>query len=348
MGKKPGSMRWALALAGASGVLGGGAPAVAVEWDLYGRAHVAGSYLDDDDGYSAVNYSSNSSRVGGKGSYEFSPALTGIFQFEGQIDFDTGDNDELTLTGRDTFVGFEGAWGRARAGHISTPVKGVRSSISLFGDQLGDARAVIRGNYGGHQGFDERFKNSIQYETPEFGGLSLAVHYSVETQTSGNAADDNANDAWSAAARYDAGSLYLAIGYEAWHFDTSAAERDVVRAAAGYQMGPVRVVGLAQRASDPDDDAYGAGFHYAVTERVALKAQSYRLAADDSDLDADLFAIGIEWHYAEPLMFYSNYGMVDNASGQDRDPWTQSSTLERTEAEGGTPAGLAVGLVYKF
>src|SRR5690625_3587446 len=101
------------------------APAVANDIKIYGQAHLAGSYLDDGADYSAVNLSSNASRLGFRATHEFNENLRGIAQIEGTVDFDS--NANKSLSSRNTFLGLGGPWGEVKVGYIDTPLKNLRS-----------------------------------------------------------------------------------------------------------------------------------------------------------------------------------------------------------------------------
>ncbi|MCC5811716.1 MAG: porin [Ectothiorhodospiraceae bacterium] len=318
----------------------------ASEVRVYGQAHLAASHLDDGDDYSAFNLSSNASRIGFRVTHDFSDALRGMIQIEGQIDLDS--NNNTSLTSRDSFGALMGDWGMLRVGHFDTPVKVVSRRVDLFGNQLGDSRNVVRNNYDGLQGFDERFRNSLAYRTPSFNGLTVDLHYSVETQNNNNAADDNDNSALSAAVSYLQGPVYVALGHERWSFENSDLERDITRLSAYYDVAAFRFTALAQTASDPDDNAYGLGVRYRLTPQVFLKAQYYMLDADDSDFDADMVAVGIDYRYVNNLTFYLNYAQISNDSVQTLAPWREASTLSQPGGEGDTARGVALGMIYSF
>src|SRR5690554_196374 len=107
------------------------------EVTIYGRAHVSVDYLDDGAKYSKTNLSSNSSRLGFKGSHDISPDLKAFFQIEQQINFATGNSkggNEFAT--RDTFVGLGGNFGALQVGRFDSPFKTARGPFNLFGDQV--------------------------------------------------------------------------------------------------------------------------------------------------------------------------------------------------------------------
>ncbi len=333
-----------LPVAAAGLLIAGGAQAAEVR--VYGQAHLAASHLDDGDDYSALNLSSNASRIGFRATHDFSDALRGMIQIEGQVDLDS--NNNTSLTSRDSFGALIGDWGMVRAGYFDTPVKVASRRVDLFGNQLGDSRNLVRGNYAGNQGFDERFKNSIAYRTPSFGGLTADLHYSVETQSNSDAEDGNKNDAFSAALSYLQGALFVSLGYERWNFEDADAERDIIRLSGYYDLADFRFTALAQTASDPDDNAYGVGVRYRLTPQIFLKAQYYLLDADDSDFDADLLAVGVDYRYVQNLTFYLNVAQISNDTTQTLAPWREASTLSRAGAADETARGVALGMIYSF
>ncbi|SEO78844.1 porin [Aquisalimonas asiatica] len=323
-----------------------GISAAQADIEVYGQAHLAFSHLDDGDDYSAFNLSSNASRLGFRAGHDVGPNLRALVQLEGQVDIDNG--GDQSITSRDSFAGLEGDWGLLRAGRFDTPNKTLRSRTDLFGNQVGDARNIVRGNYGGNQGVDERFRNGIAYRTPSFGGVFVDVHYSADGDSDDNAADSNDDDAWSASLTYQQGPAYAAVSHERWN-EGGDRIREMTRVAASYDLADVRVTGLAQSGGRPSDDAFGVGLRYALVGDIFLKGQYYVLSADDSDQDADMIAVGADYHYSDELRFYLNYAQIDNDDAQNRQPWVEASTLGRSDGGvGETARSVAAGLVYNF
>lgn len=342
----------------AGGVMAGTGMAQAADVTIYGRAHLATSYLDDGADYSAANFSSNSSRIGFRVGHELRPGVRGLIQLEGGVNF--SNTEDESFTSRDSFAGLEGDWGLLRGGRFNTPNKVVRGRVDLFGDQVGETRNIVRGNYRldpsdsdtALEGFDERFRRGIAYRTPMVGGFFADVHYSFDTASSANAADGNENDAWSASVTYHDGPLYAAVAHERWNREQGDDERDVTRFAAYYDVAAFRLTGFAQTASDPDDNAYGAGVRYALRSDVHLKGQYYWLDADDGDFDADMIAMGVDYRYSPELQFYVNYARIDNDDLQTRQPWVAASPLEQSGGDdfvaGETAYAVAFGAIYNF
>ncbi|MCK8517299.1 porin [Methylonatrum kenyense] len=322
-----------------------------VDWEVYGRLHADLAYLDNGDDYSAFNLASRSSRIGFRIGYDVLPNLRAIGQVERLIAIDSSDS---TFPARDTFLGAEGTWGRLRAGRFNTPLKDVQRAVNLFSDQVGDARNILRNNYTDAsgvrlQGFDERFRNGINYETPRWQGLGLAAHYSLETEPGGSSANNNANDAWSTALTYVQGGLTLALAHERNNKeDRDLPDRYMTRLGAVLDLNAWRFTGLAQQAGRPDDTAFGLGARYSVTQELRLKTQYYRLDADDTDFDAQMLAVGADYVFNRHFTVYASSALMDNDRLQTLTPWQQGSNIDRGGAADRTGYALALGAMFNF
>ena len=346
------------------------APALAVaDVTVYGRAHISVDYLDDGADYSETNLSSNSSRLGFKGSHDINPSMTAFFQIEQQINFTTGGSDGGSdFATRDTFVGLKGDnWGAIQAGRFDSPFKKARGPANLFGDQVGDMRNLTRT---GNARFDERFDNTVQYTTPNFGGFNAVLAYSMyEGQSAFNEVfDENGNfvesnedsDAFSMALNYGNGPFAASLAYEQLEEDASRGERDALRAAAAYSLTDAfKVVGFYQTSDydgsdDPavvdlnSNDVYGLGGEYKLTDATALKAMWMTLDSDADNADADMWVVGVEHKLDKAVRVYANYALVDNDNRRSLTPWGQARTANPDGAAGEEASGFSVGLRYDF
>ena len=94
---------------------------------LYGRLNITLEYIDANGSNPSVQrVSSNSSRLGVRGTESLGGGLNAIFQIESSISGDAGGG---TLAGRDTFVGLQGSWGTFRFGSSWSPVRRPASDL---------------------------------------------------------------------------------------------------------------------------------------------------------------------------------------------------------------------------
>ena len=346
------------------------APAMAMAADVtvYGRAHVSVDYLDDGADYSETNLSSNSSRLGFKGSHDVNPNLTAFFQIEQTINFSSGSSGETDLATRDTFVGLKGDnWGAIQLGRFDSPFKKARGPANLFGDQVGDMRNLIRV---GEAKFDERYDNTLQYTTPSFGGFNLQLAYSDYKGQSVNI-DNEDTDAFSMALNYGSGPLAASLAYETVE-ENNGGERDAIRAAAAYSVtDALKLVGFYQTTDfdgtnttsrlvrdENSNKAYGLGGEYKLTDATALKAMFMTLDSDASDADADMWVVGVEHKLDKAVRVYANYALVDNDDGRALSPWVEGRSANPrnqslddngvNQALGEKASAFSVGLRYDF
>ena len=86
---------------------------------LYGRVHLDLEYIDVNQGLpSTQRLSSNSSRLGVRGTESLGGGLNAIFQIESALSADAGGGQLAT---RETFIGLQGSWGTVKWGNFLAP-----------------------------------------------------------------------------------------------------------------------------------------------------------------------------------------------------------------------------------
>src|SRR5947209_7797290 len=186
----------ALAVAGAF-ALPVAAQAQTANVTLYGRLNIDLEFINGkqpDGSNPTVNrVSSNSSRLGVRGTESLGGGLNAIFQIESSIN---GDTNAGNLGGRETFVGLQGSWGKATVGRFLMPEDDLHpifgNAPTLTTSILSTAALWAQGPLNKAQGgFDARTGNSLRYDSPNFSGFTGALQYSTR-DSSGNA-DANAS-----------------------------------------------------------------------------------------------------------------------------------------------------------
>jgi predicted porin len=182
----------ALAVAGAF-ALPLAAQAQTANVTLYGRLNLDLEFVNGkqaDGSNPTVNrVSSNSSRLGVRGTESLGGGLNAIFQIESSINGETGGGN---LGGRETFVGLQGSWGKATLGKFLMPLDDLHPIFgnvpTLTTSILSTADLWAQGTLSkGAGGFDARTGNNIRYDSPSFSGFTAAIQYS--TRDSSGAAD---------------------------------------------------------------------------------------------------------------------------------------------------------------
>ena len=157
----------------------------------------------------------SNSRIGFRGTENLGGSLKAIWQIEQTVPIDSG-VDGLLAT-RDSFVGLRGGFGTVRLGNMTTVFKDLGDPVGILGVSSGNfvalsnmisSRVSFSTNSAGS--FHLRRKNSVMYDSPEFGGLQLHVMYGPDETRTGNL---NA-DLWSTGVEYKRGPLELALAHE--------------------------------------------------------------------------------------------------------------------------------------
>lgn len=330
-------------------------------WEFYGRAHLSFDKLDDGNKYDRLNLSSNSSRLGFRGDKSFGD-LKGIWQIESEVLFNkTSDSastqdDKNRLATRDTFAGIEGSFGQVKVGKFDTPMKVARTSADLFGDQLGDMRNITRAG----AKFDERPNNIIQYQSPVMSGMRVALAYSpheAATAVTSSGGVETKNAMTSMSLSYNLDDLSAAVAQESYQKDAKDGDRDATRLALSYKVMPdLKLVGFYQNAKyitsasvDEGSKVKGFGAEYQIIpNHTVLRAHVMDRAANKTNADSKLTAIGVDRIISKELRFYANYAVVTNESAAKVVPWSEGRSANTSGTAGKDAKGLSIGMRYDF
>ncbi len=308
--------------------LAAGMSVAQAEVAVYGKAHVSIDLQDNDTGTEETFVSDNSSRFGVRASEDLGGGLKGLAQWE--IGARTDTNTGLS-TNRNSFIGLgSDAMGTIRVGKYDTPYKDIGRKADLFNERVGDSRNVI--GLGSDDGsFDARVSNMVRYDTPSFGGLQVAVLYSVDegnTSTATAAATALSTQTRSASASYQGGPLFAALGYEEHNTVDGADNETGIRLGVGFKTGALTINALYETLSDigndvvagiavpgVDIDNYGVGAAFKFGNATA-KAQYYLsetdVAAGAASEDSSLMAVGLDYAFSKTVTGYVAYAQADN------------------------------------
>ena len=192
---------------------------------------------------------SNSSEFGIRGTEPLTGGISAIFQIENSISVTQGRG---VVTGRDSFVGFNGPLGTFKMGYFLGPYDDI---LPLFGNVptltssiLSTASLWAQGFLGppANGGFDDRLRESIRYDTPMMSGLTASFQFaSYEGLVRPH------SSAISTGAFYTNGPVQLGVAYE-YHdrIRGTPAEPLSDRAfsvAGGYQFSTFRIGAVYER-----------------------------------------------------------------------------------------------------
>ncbi len=358
---------------------------------LYGRLNMTAEVLmnlPQSDGTKGnfFQVSSNSSRLGVRGTESLGGGLNAIFQIESGVNGDTGGG---VLASRETFAGLQGGWGTFKIGNFLAPNDDLHPifgnvptlTTSILSTASVWAQGLLSKTAGG---FDARLGNSVRYDSPRVGGFTFSSQVSQMDASSGGggvtygSVDTQRHHAyvWGTAGYYNAGPIQAGIGYEANNSVRGAGLDDYDLTATGaWNFGVFRLAGVWERLKYdvPSGDVHRDYFGVSGTINVGpgqiylygAKAFDGKGSACDINLIGCTRAAGAvagvakgdntaapeyEISYTYPLskrtLTYVGYHYIGNES--------QAAYNYNINAAQGVPAagfklkGLAVGLVVFF
>jgi predicted porin len=325
--------------------------------DVYGKLHMSVSLFDDQaDSINDVQISSNASRIGFKGAEDLGGGLKAIWQIESTVKLDEGGD---SFAGRNSFVGLNGGFGTVLLGTHDTPLKLVGRAVDLFGDTMADSRNVMKG------GSDTRAKNVAVYMTPNMGGFGIAAAYSTDlgagtmVAPSTVAADSDNSGVYNLNATYKNGPLFLGLGYGDGDGHEALGVGKHMRAAAGFDMGALKLVGQYDKLDDDntvaaaatkqagDFDAWMVGAAYTMGS-IVLKANYMEGEYDDAvtGYDVEQWTVGADYNLSKRTTVYALYAQGENiVLGNGAGSTDQ---IGGTVASGGDISVASVGVVHSF
>jgi predicted porin len=312
-------MKKSLIALAVAGVVSAPAFAATANVDVYGKAHMAVSLFDDQPaGINDVQITSNASRIGFKGAEDLGGGLSAIWQIESGVNLDEQNG---SLSNRNSFVGLKGGFGTVLAGNHDTPLKLVGRAVDLFGDTMADSRNVMGG------GSDTRTDNTVAYISPSFSGLSFAGAYSTDPfSAQANAGDVDDRSVYNLNATYANGPLFLGLGYGDGDGHEALGLGAHMRGAAGFTFGNFKIVGQYDSLEDDssivgtqagDYDAWMLGGAFTMGN-VVLKA-NYMEGEFDGDAvlpgrDLEQWTVGADYNLSKRTGVYALYSSGSNVT----------------------------------
>jgi predicted porin len=335
-----------------SAALMAGASAAMADFKVYGKAHVSIDSMDNGadspNDESGVYVSSNSSRLGVKGKEDLGNGMSAIMKMEMQTFMADTDN---VKSNRNAYLGLQGGFGTVLVGRHDMPFKTAGRKFDLFGDTIGDTRAILRGQELGDD-FADRRADVLMYKG-KAGAVGFDVAYGVE---------DGKEDATDMGARvtFKQGPLTVMGAYESHgsgNFGANADDSTGMFLGGKYGMGATTLAaGYASMSSvGGDSDVDASGYTLAVAHAVGgntFKLQYTAGEADCSGCDktgSTLLALGVDHKLSKMTKVYAVYASIANEdnAGANFGGTGHDSTVA-TGAAGDDPSGISIGMIHKF
>lgn len=310
--------------------------------------------------------SSNSSRLGFRGTEDLGGDLKAIFQIESSVNPDAGTG---TLAGRDSFVGLAGNWGKVRLGIMDDPFKGMGEFTDRFkGTGLADDGTIgALGGSGG--GFTRRQVNSLRYDSADFGGFKGELQYGLDDE-----APVNPKTSLSLVGKYTTGKLKLGAGYQQ-HKNFLVGRLDkAYRLGAKYDFGPFDIgggvirldydlpsgnitrdywtisTGIKVGSSGVINVKYGSAGNGkgsapngAVTQTGSDSARIFK----GPNSGAKLFTVGYEHNLSKRTQLYTYYTRISNDANANYRFGTNGLNIPAA-GPGASPSAFVLGVSHDF
>lgn len=304
---------------------------------------------------SLTRVSSNSSRIGFKGTEDLGNGMAANFQIESGL---TVDGATGTWGSRNTYAGLSGkSWGEVRLGNHDTPYKLGTASLDIFADTAGDYNTII-GNVQGTVVFDQRATNALAYISPTMSGFHAAIAYVAAAEANNNATANPS--AWSATGIYANGPIFASLSYEKYtngaNAAASAADVKGTKFGFGYNFGDAKVGFIYERLSDSVSgsettrNAYGLNVAYTMGSNVLKAAYLKANDGDNSTTDSSAknFTIGVDHNMSKRTAVYALYTKTTNASGAAYGVGGAQGGNFTTLNDGEDPSILSFGMKHSF
>jgi predicted porin len=338
-------------------MIAGATAATAGEAALYGKIHLSIDSMDngasapnDDDG---IFVSSNSSRLGIKGSEDLGGGLSAVYKYEMQTDY----SSQKIAGNRNAYLGLKGGFGQVIAGRHDMPFKTVGRKFDLFGDTIGDNRAITRlkmdtdGN-GKTDDWADRRDDVLMY-SGTFGAVSVALALGQEEST-----DKKADTG--IGITYKQGPIKVMFANETHgkgNFGAGLKDSTGNIIAGAYSMGNMMFAAGYMAISDVDGNAGVDVNGYTLAASMKSGANTFKFQWTNGEADctgctktaATQMALGVDHSFTKNTTAYAVWTSIDN---EDNIDFNFSDTgHDATVAAGGDgddPSGFSVGLIHKF
>lgn len=320
--------------------------------------------------FSSNKVSSNTSRLGLKGSEDMGDGLSAIWQIESLIQIDGQTAAGNTLANRNTFAGLSSKTaGTVLLGRHDTPYNLSNRKYDLFADGTADNRSIMGGGQGTAAtvgaSFNGRQPNVVAYISPAMSGLTAAIAYvagaegqTLATQTKGNA--------WSLAALYGNGPISANFGYEVHNLGTAPGtlffatlKETAWTISGGYKVEAFEINGIYEKTSDN----FGAAGANALGHRAYYLSGKYNVTANDAvklayanagsgaaiNTGATQISLGYDHSLSKRTTVYAAYTKLSNdTTGVYALSANGTGAPVAVVAGGAKPSAISLGMKHTF
>jgi predicted porin len=333
-----------------------------------------------------LNVETSNSYIGFRGDEKLGGSLALIWQIEQALSFDSPGE---FWANRNSFVGLKGGFGTVKLGIMDTIYKEYGDQFSMMGLNSGNftsgsnALSHIGVGNNGSARFHERRESSLQYETPEFGNVTLGIQYGPD-ETKGNPGTTTDASLWSYGVKYEGDSLYVSVHQER-HNDffggsnnatavsntgADASSKDIgTRLSVAYKLTKEHTVTFDIARLEYEEDGQGAAGEFESYKRtnVALGWEarwgggpvrtgiqfikmnegsctlSGGVACSTEGLDGTMLNLGAAYDLSRRTFLFALFSKLKNGESARFDNWPGGSP-----ARGADTTQMAVGVQHRF
>lgn len=230
----------------------------------------------------------STSRLGFRGTEDLGGGLKANFQLEQAVGMTGGTGGTFN---RQSWVGLSGGFGEVRIGNTATPYDDVATASGLgFDSNVFDSSDIMftQDSYTGRPG------SVLYYATPDFGGFSAAVSYSINTAK---------EDYTSVRLSYAAGPLAVNLAYQ----DESDANNEKYTVLNGaYDFGAFKLLAAYGKLSVSDTDEYSVGVEVPLGANLTATL-GYAASDTDGQTKATGFSGAVSYALSKRTNVYAGF-----------------------------------------
>ena len=307
------------------------------------------------------------SRIGFKGEEDLGNGLKAIWQVEQRVSLAGSTKDangkELTSEGfntRDTFIGLEGGFGKARAGYVSDQFNENMETMDIWEYRTG-AGAAARG-LATMTRFDGR-SQGIRYDSPNFGGFDFNITHQLSDSAAETVYDKPGKDDFGQSTivglNYENSGFFGKVCYGFYKATAGDDDGQVVRVEGGYDANNL-FVGLAyQYAKDMAAyDAFGNGVVVGTADKAheAAVSVAYTMGAVTPKItyahgwDQKINGSDLDGSGYDQVIIGADYALSKRTTACVCAGWRNSANAKNAkgELEDGDLYSVGVGVRHKF
>jgi predicted porin len=357
------------------------APVVKGNIEVYGAAKVSVDMITTDAkatgaDKSLTKVSSNSSRIGFKGTEALDDDLSAVMQLELGINYDSTQTSVVSsvtpspvsskstnidkITYRNSYAGLSSkTFGALIFGINDTPYKISTGSLDPFADTMADYNAII-GTVNGTSDFDLRAINTVMYTSPKFGGFQIMAQTSTTGQESDTSTTGNKQE-YSVSATYNGGPVYVALANEVHKngfgsLDVLGKKIEGTKVGVGLTLEGTKVGLVYENLKDSvtDNACTRDAVYLAVSQKLGNETikVAYGMAEDgknpNTKTGATLAAIGVDHSFSKRTTAYVLYAKMDNDKDATYGLGQSGAGGSYTPKAGESPSVISFGMNHSF